>query len=782
MTSSLASQRALLLADPTLEGLGFAARWCEAVDSWLSARFAEAAGGDGCGPDEPVPSGDLALVAVGGYGRGDLAPGSDLDLVLLHRGGTAPGRVAERIWYPIWDDGLKLGHSVRTVRDALRSADEDLVTATSLLSCRHLAGDPTLTEELASAAARAWREGARRNLEKLRSAVMERHTRVGEVAFLLEPDLKDGQGGLRDVHALRWAQAARSILEAGDEDDLSDAEEVLFETRVALHRVTGRSDDQLTLQEQDEVASVLGTTADGLMAAVADAARSVSWIADETWHRIGVGTSSRTSLLGWRSRHRAPGLVVSGGQVHLEPSADPASRPELVFDAAILAASKKARISRAALVRLAQRTPPPSSVWDDGLRQRFVSLLGHGHDAIGVIESLDRVGLWERYLPEWTAVRNRPQRNAYHRYTVDRHLLEAAAAAASLTDRVTRSDLLLLASLLHDIGKGHPGDHTEVGMELVAGIGPRMGLGTADTETLVELVRLHLLLPTVATRRDLSDEATTSSVAAEVGDRARLGLLHALTEADSSATGPAAWGSWKAELVGELVRRVDHALGGGDPVAALGGADFPDAEQRALMAERRTVIRPSSDGASLLVITVDRPGTFSRTAGVLALHGLDVRAADAASEVGMSIQVHQVSSRFGPMIAWDRIVPQLTAALDGRLALEARLGERIRTYERGRRSPGLPPPLVHFDDEASATATVVELQAPDRQGLLYRITRALADFDLDVRVAKVQTLGEVVVDAFYVTRHGAPVAQDPDLRQELQRALIAAATFEPVGG
>lgn len=378
-------------------------------------------------------------------------------------------------------------------------------------------------------------------------------------------------------------------------------------------------------------------------------------------------------------------------------------------------------------------------------------------------------------------VRNRPQRNAYHRFTVDRHLLEAAAAAASLTDRVSRPDLLLLAALLHDIGKGRAGDHTEEGIALVAEMGPRMGLDSDDTETLKEMVRLHLLLPTVATRRDLADEATAKAVAAEIGDRCRLSLLHALTEADSLATGPAAWGSWKADLVGELVRRVDHVMGGGDPVAALGGSDFPDSEQRALMAQGRTVIRPSSDGSSLLVITADRPGAFSRTAGVLALHGIDVRAADAASDDGMSIQVHQVSSRFGPMVAWDRIVPHLAAALDGRLALEARLSERIRTYERSRRIPGPPPPVVHYDDAASATATVVELHAPDRQGLLYRVTRALADFDLDVRVAKVQTMGEVVVDTFYVTRHGSPLPDDPELRSELQRALSAAASSDQLG-
>jgi len=764
---SLATERERLSADPTLTGSAFADAWRATVDPWLVARFDAAVAGLG------ARSGGLALAAVGGYGRGDLAPGSDLDLLLLHADKVAPGPVAEAIWYPIWDEGLKLGHAVRTVNEAVDLAGEDLDTATSLLSIRHLAGDPALTDETREAVTALWAKKGKRLLAMLRDSVAARQAQKGEVAFLLEPDLKEGRGGLRDIQALRWASAARPVLEDGDAAALADAERVFFDARVELHRATGRATDRLTLQDQDAVGAALGQTADELMGSIARSARTVAWIADEAWDRVGATLSTNKSLLGWRSRDRAPGLVVRDGQLSLEGSVDPANRPELVLEAAVLAATKHARIARSALARLAERSPAPVEPWPRSQRERFVQLLLCGHDAIGVIEALDHVGIFERYVPEWPHVRNRPQRNAYHRFTVDRHLLEAAANAAALADRVERPDLLVVGALLHDIGKGRPGDHTDVGMALIEEIGPRMGFDADDTAVLVDMCRHHLLLPDVATRRDLSDETTISSVAEAVGDRVRLHLLAALTEADSVATGPAAWGSWKAELVWELVRRVEHHLEGGD-LAALAVVEFPDAGQRALAARHEIVVE--AEGDTITVVAPDQPGLFSRVAGVLAIAGLEVRAADATSIDGMAVEVFRVSSKFGSVVPWDRVTSSLQAALAGRLAIEARLADRVRTYAPKASRPDLPPPAIRFDDAASAVATVVEVHARDRIGVLYRVSRAFAEFDLDVRTAKVQTLGELIVDAFYITHTDGSLVTDPELRAELERSLLHAVT------
>ena len=759
----LAADRDRLMADLDLRGAAFAEAWCRTADAWLIERFDEAV--------ETVADGDasgLALVAVGGYGRGDLAPRSDLDLLLLHDRRLAPAELAEHLWYPIWDEGVKLGHAVRTCPEALDLADQDLDTATSMLTMRHLAGDQMLTDALAADAVGRWKRRARRSLGALDVSVRARQTRMGEVAFLLEPDLKEGRGGLRDVHALWWASRARTVLEGTDSAELNAAASILFDARVALHRVTGRASDRLALQDQDAVADHLGMDVDELMSSVARAARTVTWISDEAWDRVRATMGAGSSLLGWRSRQQAPGLVVRHGQVTLEPDVDPAARPDVVFAAASLAARKQARLSRSTLDRLAARAPAP--VWTDELRAGFVELLASGHDAVRVIESLDAVGLWERYLPEWEAVRHLPQRNAYHRFTVDRHLLETVANAASLVDRVDRPDLLLVAALLHDIGKGRAEDHIEVGTTLVATIARRMGFDEADAADLVDLVRLHLLLPKVASRRDLDDPATISGVADAVGDRQRLHLLAALTEADSLATGPAAWGTWKADLVHQLVRRVDHALQGGD-ATALVAHDFPSDQQRAIMASRVTVVEAVDD--RLTVIATDRHRLFCQVTGVLALHGLQVRSADAASVEGMAIETFIVTSPFGPLIAWDRVVDHVHAALEHRLAIDARLAERTRTY-RELSKPPMPQPVVCFDDVASATSTVVEVHAPDRPGLLYRVARTFADFDLDVSLAKVQTSGHLAVDAFYVTDRSGGLVEDPGLRAELVRALLHA--------
>ncbi len=344
---------------------------------------------------------------------------------------------------------------------------------------------------------------------------------------------------------------------------------------------------------------------------------------------------------------------------------------------AVAAARNEARIDRHTLNRLADAPPIPTP-WSEEARRLFVDLFLAGRPAVDVVETLDQRGLWEPIIPEWADVRCKPQRNAYHRFTVDRHLAEAAANAAAVVDRVDRSDLLAVGALLHDIGKGYPGDHVDVGIEKVAVMGPRMGFTERDTEVLQQMVRHHLLLPDVATRRDLSDDDTIAHVAEAAGDLTTLRLLDALTEADSLATGPAAWGSWKEELVGVLVARTAHVLGGGE-LSDVASAAFPNPQHLALLAQRRRIIEGVDD--RLTVVFPDRPGMFARVAGVLSLHGLQVlEAAVHTDDAGMALEAFRVEPGFGTTIVWDRVIRDIERALDGRLALEARLAERARVY------------------------------------------------------------------------------------------------------
>ena len=751
-----------LLADNRLHGSAWCRAHTERVDSWLRELWHEVA--------EATPG--IALVATGGHGRAELCPQSDLDLLLVVRSYRAAEEVASRLWYPMWDAGLKLGHSVRTIDEALNLAKDDLDSATAMLTTRHLAGDEDLARALSVRALEQWRGSAKRVIDELSDRIEQRHERVGEVAFLLEPDLKEGRGGLRDVHALSWLDLAQPVLSPSDEGALREAYEVLLAARVELHRRSGRRSDVLLLQEQDAVATALGLAdADVLMKQVASSARAIAWTSDVVWHRVNTARR-RGRLFRERQREVSAGVLLEDRTVRLAPGAAIADDPTLVLRVALAAATHRAHIDRDTLERLASESPKMPEPWPDEARWLFTDLLLVGHPTIPVIEALDQLGIFHRIIPEWEPVRSRPQRNASHRFTVDRHLCEAAAEAASLADRVDRPDLLVVGALLHDIGKGYPGDHTEVGIQIVDRIASRMGFDDAEVAVLVSMVRHHLLLPDVATRRDLDDDGTIRSVAAQVGSVETLHLLAALTEADSVATGPAAWGSWKAGLVAELVTRTAHVLRGGD-ASDVTETDFPSDYHRSLLSQRRLLV--DGDGDVLTVVAPDRPGLFSRVAGVLSLGGVDVLEASAHTEDGMALEVYRVRPLYGDEVRWDRIESDVALALAGHLALRARLAERARTYPAPRPTMARPSaPHVVVDNHTSDAATVVEVQARDGIGVLYRITQALLECDLDIVSAKVQTLGADAVDAFYVRdREGAKISEAAYLA-EIERAILHA--------
>jgi [protein-PII] uridylyltransferase len=752
-----------LLDDASVRGAAFCRALSDKVDEWLRELWVSV----------DAPASGVSLVAVGGYGRAELSPGSDIDLYLLHQSGVVVSALAEALWYPIWDEGLKLGHAVRTVKETLSLAADDLDTATAVLSTRHIVGDETLSADLADKSLALWRKRSKRWLAALDVGVKERHRNAGEVAFLLEPDLKDGRGGLRDVHAIGWAEAAEVPLLPGDHDAIAEAYEVILSARVELHRRTGRHSDKLFLEDQDTVASVLGYgDADDLMRAISTSARTIAWVSDDLWARVESSLEGPFRRRLWKDRDVASGVVLREGSVALAAGADPTTDPNLVLRVAVAAARHDARIERTTLDRLTTAAPIPTP-WSEETRRLFVDLWLAGRPAVAVVETLDQKGLWEPIIPEWGHIRCLPQRNAYHRFTVDRHICEAAANAAALVDRVDRPDLLVVGTLLHDIGKGRPGDHTDVGIAMVGEIGPRMGFGPEDTATLQKMVREHLLLPDVATRRDLSDDGTLAHVAAAVGDLTTLRLLDALCEADSIATGSAAWSAWKQELVGVLVDRTAHVLSGGT-VAEATGDGFPSAPQRDLMAQRRRIIEGTDD--TLVLVSPDRPGVFSRVAGVLSLNGLTVlEAAGHSDDDGMAIEQFRVQSNFGDEVRWDRVIRDLEKVLDGRLALEARLAERRKVYRRPRKLPGLVThPEVIVDNELSHAATVLEVRAPDAMGVLWRITRALHELDLDITSAKVQTLASDAVDSFYVRDASGNKVTDREYLDEIRRALLFA--------
>jgi [protein-PII] uridylyltransferase len=687
-----------------------------------------------------------------------------VDLLLVHTGKPEQVQdVAEALWYPIWDSKVGLDHSVRTPDQALHVAGDDVKALLGLLAVRHITGDTGVSGPMRERLLDQWRATAPKRVTELREICAARWRIAGDAAFLLEPNLKDARGGLRDAQILHALAVAQLV---DYPQAVREAYGTLLDIRGELHRRLRRDEDVLRQQEQPELARVFGlANADALLRRANEASRTIGRALDIAWRRVEI---RRRPLRALSPRRLLPGtfggaaagrtplakdVVAQDGEVVLALAADPWADPVLVVRAARAAAENDLPLSPFALERLATESSPLRQPWPAEALDDVVALLGTGQRAVPVLESFDQAGLLVRLMPEWNAVRFAAQHNPVHRWTVDRHLLETAAQAAELVRRVARPDLLLIGSLLHDIGKGYPGaDHSETGAFMAEKIANRMGLSYGDAATVTALVRHHLLLPNTATRRDLADPMTITTVADSVGGSIELlELLHALTIADALATGPAVWSDWKAGLIDDLVRRTR---------AVLGGAPLPEApplDDRGRRLAEAGVLAVEMVGDEVLVAAPDAPGVLSRATGVLALHSLDVRSASIHTHAGMAVNAFVVEPRFGRAPSVAILRNDLVRSLEGTLPLADRLVAKERVYARGE-VPDRQPPAVHWLDDAATDATVLELRTDDAIGLLHRVTTILERCGVDIRSARVSSLGGSVVDAFYVTAaDGGPV-------------------------
>jgi [protein-PII] uridylyltransferase len=794
-----------------------ASRRSELVDACVVELFGES----------QVPA-HVALVALGGYGRGELAPFSDVDLLILH-GGDRPEEVeglAERLLYPLWDAGLTVGHGVRTADECLALAAERLDATTAMLDARPLAGDVAAWGDASDRLRASTGKDPRGFAERLLVSASHRRERFGSVSSLLEPDLKEGSGGLRDLHSLGWLAVVltgrggvRSLEEAGllrraEREALEGAEEFLVRVRSALHLETGRRTDRLFLDHQPAIARAMGfedepvlPAVDGLMRAVFEHARQVEHVSRSVFDRYLRGESD---------------------QLELEET------PAGVLRAFARVAAERGVMGAQALDRIEGMEIADEVKWSDDVRQAFQEILRAGEEGARALETLDRIHLLARFVPEWEPVRCRPQRDPYHRHSVDVHLLHALAAmsrlleggdegdpmvaeaAAAAPDR----DALLLGALFHDIGKTGRGNHVPAGVEQATAALERMRVPARTRDLALFLVAEHLLLSDTATRRDLEDDDLVLDVAARVGDPERLAGLYLLTVADAVATGPLAWTPWRATLVRELVAKVQRVLERGEmgPRAAerlddLGAAlrellanEDPAEVDRFLArmprgyllatpaeqaARHYPLLRPpvgalevrtlSGPGArpgtyALTVVASDRPGLLSWIAGALSLAGLSILTAQVfTTEDGVAVDVFEVEGAFEAQIGeerWREFRTTLRKAIEGRLSLEYRVEQKRKHYP----GPNAEVPVeVGVHNDASDFFTVVEVGAPDRIGLLFDVTRTLAELHLDVHLAKVATYGHRVVDVFYVRDDLGGKVEDPGRIAELERAVTSRA-------
>ena len=722
---------------------------------------------------------EIALAAVGGYGRGELSPGSDLDILFLHTGKVSADDLkafVNDVLYPLWDK-KSVDHSVRTRSETRDAASSDLRVATGLLDIRLIAGNPDLVATVQLDALDFWRKNAKENLANLHKSLQERHVRAGELAYLLEPDLKEARGGLRDIQALRAISLSAAI--AVPLEKISWAEGTLNNVRESLHIASGRGKDRLLFQEQDKVAKLLNyPDADAMMSDVARAARTVDYLLNYTWHALEHKGKDGLGRILKRPRITtvAKNVSASNREIVIDPFTSLNDDPVCGLRAAATAAQLGLPLSLDTCTELSEnlksgqgKLPTP---WPREARELLISLIGAGEAMVGIFESLDQEEIIFEWIPEWMSVRSLPQRNALHRHTVDRHMVETAVHAAKLTRKVQRPDLLLFAALFHDIGKGAQEDHSVRGVRLIEPIAQRIGFDAKEIEILKNLVLHHLLLSSTATRRDLDDPATIQSIVSLIPDVNTLELLHALSIADGEATGSAGWSDWKATLVNDLVQRVKRAMAG----AEFAQQPEVSAEQmaQAEKGELRVTLEEHSSGYAVEVISPDKPGLLSIVAGVFNISRLDVKSARTKTLGNSAVMYWIVTPEpHAPETSATKLHDLIAEALLDSKDVEEKLIARAAAYASIPSIP-VPDPEVEIFTDAATDATVIEVRSHDRPGLLFRIGAAITQSKIDIRSAIVTTLGAEAIDTLYVTElTGGPLSPEraTEVASHLKQAL-----------
>jgi [protein-PII] uridylyltransferase len=691
------------------------------------------------------------------------------------------------------------------------------------------------------------------HLAALAEADRRRRARAGAAAEVVEPDLKSGAGGLRDVQSLRWAAAAlvgtpgldglvaTGHLGADDRRRLVLAERRLLAVRVALHLVA--RGEVLRLDVQDAVAERLGYGDDGdviaplrLLNDLYGAARTIDHTHRRAWRLIEADLDRGRRRRARPPQQRREGLDLVDGVLRV-PEESGVEEDDLPMRLLSVLVDTGAVLDRGSASRLRARAAEPATpwTWDAAGRRRLLGALWRGRVALPALAELDDAGLLTALLPEWEPVRCRAQRNPFHRYALDRHAWHAAAELAELVRRepwakevlgdVDDTDALMLGALLHDVGKAYGEPHDQTGVPVATAMARRTGAPPTTVERVGQLVRLHLLLPDCARRRDVTDPALAAELAEQIDSVGLLASLHLLAAADGRATGPTAWSDWTASLVSSLADKVRAVLDERHPDEIADGAKATHAEaleiagelgatpdevsrHLELLPERyaaavspRAVVRHARmcrqapartevrsrvlpgeqdpDGARevdrLDVVALDHPGWFATVTGVVALHGGSVMAADAFTRAdGIAVDTFRVEPPEGAAGSWwARVEGDLSEAAAGRLAVRARVLQAAAGEQRRlARAPEVPTRLS-VDTDPSGTATMVEVRTLDRLGVLYAIATALAELHLDLVVARVQTIGHEVVDVFYVRdADGRPL--DPDHLTELELAVRSA--------
>ena len=807
----------------------------------------------------------VALVALGGYGRQELFPYSDIDLMILFRPEVEGevGSIADSVLYPLWDTGLEVGHGVRSVEEVMALAGEDFYFRVAMLDARLLAGSQMLYFELLSLYRQQFVEGRRlefvKTMERFRQ---ERRLKFGSHSYLLEPNIKEGKGGFRDIQAMLWTakvvyglEGLTGIVNAGilseeEHGAFTASWEMLIRIRNRLHYICRRKNDQLYFEHQEEIAEAFSYKDLGgalgvevFMREMYGHMQTVAVVTDLFFNHVaevlGIGMggeeiADKVVEKGIELRNNAVHLVASAAELHTKPHL----LLRVFLASARLGVPVHHRSRKAVAANLGLVT---DKVRRSGRAAGSFRAILQSRDDIGrVLSDMLETGVLSAYIPEFEKIYTLAQHDIYHIYTVDRHSLQAVVEMQRVADEqepvlamVASPAVLYLAALLHDIGKGSGRDHSEAGAEIAYQVGRRMGLDDEECADLRFLVENHLFMPENALRRDLNDSEFIRGCAERVATASRLAMLYLLSIADSRATGPSAWSEWKATLLQELflkikpyleLSRFDSAHAGLVESQVEQGVDWLREQVAGLLSEveglridvddlapdyllsftpetivghvlthrdnyrllRQKSLVFAADGKdrwSLLIMSHDQPGLLAKICGVMALNNLTVLNARIFTWVdGTAVDVLEVRPTDGLVFGerdWQALNRELDLAITHRLGLSHRLYRKLAAvYGRKKELLSRQVPRVVVDNQASAAYTVIEVYGSDREGQLYRITQALADFKIHIYKAFIATEVARLIDVFYVLDGAGEKIDDPEFEREIIEGLLYAVGLE----
>lgn len=804
----------------------------------------------------------LTLVAVGGYGRGELNPYSDVDLMFLY-GGKDQQRVedlAQKLLYFLWDMRMDVGYSVRTIADCVEMAKSDLTVKTALLDARFLIGSRVLFREFEKVMlTQILAKGSDAFIREKVAEVRTRREKYGSTVYILEPNIKEGEGGLRDLHSALWLAkikykiaeprelVIKGVLTEEELETYQSALGYLWRIRNELHYLAGRKNDQLTFVSQPQVAQFLGYADNGRVLAVEEFMRDYYLHATRVEHFSSLLISRCTlrderKILGYFTRRPVgDGFYVLRGELVVPDDAAFEKEPVRIMKAFEYAQKHGVALN----IRVKGMIRKHLDLVNDRFRRNkeinasFFAILRSEKGVAETLKLMHHLEFLNRFIPEFGHIFCKVQHDIYHIYTVDIHSLFAVdeitrlwkgehtadlPLLTQLAREVDKRELLLLAVLLHDMGKGEGGGHAERGAAQVPTIARRMGLSREDTERLEFLVRYHLLFAHIAQRRDLHDEKMIIQFARQMEKSENLKMLYLLTYADIKAVGPDVWTEWKALLLQELYEKAFQVLERGDfrleasservkrvkrHVAELLESELPlplvKEELRALttrhllstppaviadhvrvlcsLKEQTMVMRVEHNlekGYSAFTIcTLDVPGLFSKITGVMAANGINILGAQIhTSRNGKALDMLQVNSPQGFVITdenrWKRVEEDLLQVLHGEVQIKELVEKRQRPSLLSDRPKPRFPSRVEIDNEVSADYSVIDIYTHDKVGLLYRITSTLTDLGLYIGIAKISTKVDQVADVFYVKDIFSHKVRSEEKLVEIRERLLAA--------